>query len=282
MPVDNTESVQAELEEPATQPEQPRLIASGLSYKINTTQILDNVSLKAMPGELIGLIGPNGAGKSTLLSLLAGLSTPASGSVVLDQQPITKLKPAVRAQSIGWLEQIGHIHWPLSVSRLVSLGRFPHLSPWQKMTDSDEQAIQFALEQTDCAHLKERDATTLSGGERARVLMARVLAARPSLLLADEPVSSLDLGHQLQTMNVLRQFAQGSRSCIVVLHDLSLAARYCDRLYLMHEGCVRAEGKAATVLSNENIREVYGVDVIAGCESIPWIVPHQIVNQEPS
>lgn len=258
---------------------QPRLLASGLNYQINATPILKNVSVQAMPGELVGLIGPNGAGKSTLLSILAGLSIPASGTVMLDQQAITKLKPAIRAQSIGWLEQIGHIHWPLSVHRLVSLGRFPHLSPWQKMSESDEQAIQQALEQTDCEHLSERDATTLSGGERARVLMARVLAARPSLLLADEPVSALDLGHQLQTMDVLRQFAQGNQACVVVLHDLSLAARYCDRLYLMHQGELKAEGTAATVLSNDNIRQVYGVDVIAGCESIPWIVPHRIVGK---
>ena len=261
---------------------QPRLSAAQLSYKIDATPIINNVSIKAMPGELIGLIGPNGAGKSTLLSLLAGLSTPATGTVMLDQQDISTLKPTTRAQSIGWLEQIGHIHWPLTVHRLVSLGRFPHMSPWQKNTNADELAIQHALDQTDSTHLQNRDATTLSGGERARVLMARVLAAQPSLLLADEPVSALDLGHQLQTMNVLRHFAQGQQACIVVLHDLSLAARYCDRLYLMHRGSVKAQGSAATVLSNENIRDVYGVEVIAGCESIPWIVPHRIVDQETS
>jgi len=260
--------------------QQARLSATELNYRIGSTDILNNVSIQAMPGELIGLIGPNGAGKSTLLSLLAGLSTPATGTVMLDNQPMAKMDAATRARSIGWLEQIGQIHWPLSVHRLVSLGRFPHLSPWQKTTDEDEQAIQLALEQTDSVHLQERDATTLSGGERARVLLARVLAAQPSLLLADEPVSSLDLGHQLQTMNVLQNFAQGNQTCIVVLHDLSLAARYCDRLYLMHHGKVKAEGDAATVLSNDNIREVYGVEVIAGCESIPWIVPHSIVEKD--
>lgn len=265
----------------ATQPntiQQPRLNASALHFSIDSAQILNDVSIQVMPGELIGLIGPNGAGKSTLLSLLAGLSTPSSGNVMLDQQPMSTLTAASRAKKIGWLEQIGHIHWPLSVRRLVSLGRFPHLSPWQKTSDKDEQAIQTALEQTNSTHLQDRDAMTLSGGERARVLLARVLAAQPSLLLADEPVSSLDLAHQLQTMNVLRQFAQENQSCIVVLHDLSLAARYCDRLYLMHQGRVMAEGNAAAVLSNDNIREVYGVEVIAGCESIPWIVPHKIVD----
>lgn len=257
----------------------PRLSASSLSYRIASKDILQNVSMHAMPGELIGLIGPNGAGKSTLLSMLAGLSLPDAGTVSLDQQPLAKLNASTRAKSIGWLEQIGQIHWPLSVHRLVSLGRFPHLSPWQKTNDTDEQAIQKALEQTDSLALQDRDATTLSGGERARVLLARVLAAEPSLLLADEPVSALDLGHQLQTMDVLRRFAQGNQSCIVVLHDLSLAARYCDRLYLMHEGQITAEGNAAIVLSNDNIRDVYGVEVIAGCESVPWIVPHKLVDR---
>lgn len=264
-----------QLQQPKTS---PRLIAEHLSYKINTSAILSDVSMHAMPGELVGLIGPNGAGKSTLLSLLAGLTKCKSGSISVDGQLIDQMNVSTRAQTISWLEQIGEIHWPLTVHRLVSLGRFPHLSTWQKFSEVDEAAIQNALIQTDSVHLQDRDAMTLSGGERARVLMARVLAAEPSLLLADEPVSSLDLGHQLQTMDVLRKFASDNRTCIVVLHDLSLAARYCDRLYLLDKGILKAEGDAATVLSNDNIRDVYGVEVIAGCDSIPWIVPHKLVD----
>lgn len=255
---------------------EPRLSASKLHYSVADSLIVENVSMHAMPGELIGLIGPNGAGKSTLLSQLAGITKPDNGHVSLDGHALASMNNTVRAQSIGWLEQIGQINWPLSVKRLVSLGRYPHRASWQQLSEKDEIAIEQALEQTDCLHLQDRDATTLSGGERARVLMARVLAAQPTLLLADEPVSSLDLGHQLQTMNVLRQFASGNNACIVVLHDLSLAARYCDRLYLMHKGRVMAEGSAATVLSNTNIRDVYGVEVIAGCDTVPWIVPHKL------
>lgn len=233
-----------------------------------------------MPGELVGLIGPNGAGKSTLLSLLAGLATCTAGSISVDGKLIDDFNTAARAQTIGWLEQIGEVHWPLPVHRLVSLGRYPHLSTWQKFSEEDERAVQQALQQTDSTHLQDRDAMTLSGGERARVLMARVLAAEPSLLLADEPVSSLDLGHQLQTMDVLRKFATGTQACIVVLHDLSLAARYCDRLYMLDNGVLKAEGNAASVLNNDTIREVYGVDVIAGYDVIPWIVPHRLVSKE--
>jgi len=257
----------------------PRLVGTNLSYRINQTDILKNVSIRAMPGELVGLIGPNGAGKSTLLSLLAGLATCSAGSISVDGEFIDEFNTAKRAQTIGWLEQIGEIHWPLSVHRLVSLGRYPHLTTWQKFNQADELAVQQALEQTDSAHLQDRDAMTLSGGERARVLMARALAAEPSLLLADEPVSSLDLGHQLQTMDVLRNFASGTRACIVVLHDLSLAARYCDRLYMLDNGELKAEGNAASVLSNNNIRDVYGVDVITGCDVVPWIIPHRLVGK---
>jgi len=256
-----------------------RLTGTNISYRINKVDILKSVSIRAMPGELVGLIGPNGAGKSTLLSLLAGLATSTAGSISIDGNQINDLSATTRAQTIGWVEQMGEIHWPLSVRRLVSLGRFPHLTPWQKFSENDELAVHRALEQTDSIHLIDRDAMTLSGGERARVLMARALAAEPTLLLADEPVSSLDLGHQLQTMDVLRHFASGNQTCIVVLHDLSLAARYCDQLYLLDQGEVKAEGNAATVLSNNNIRETYGVDVITGCDDIPWIVPHRLVKQ---
>jgi len=261
---------------------QARLEADQLNVSIGSATILNNVSMQAMPGEMVGLIGPNGAGKSTLLSLLAGLNQPDSGSVSLDGADITSIDASSRARSIGWLAQMGEIHWPLSVHRLVSLGRYPHLSAWQKLNSDDERAIEHALHLTDSTHLANRDATTLSGGERARVLMARILAAKPSLLLADEPVSSLDLGHQIQTMDMLRRFATETQACIVVLHDLSLACRYCDRLYLMDKGRVRAHGEAATVLSKENIREVYGVEVIAGCDTVPWIVPHKLAANLPN
>jgi len=234
------------------------------------------VSVDIGHGELIGLIGPNGAGKSTLLSLIAGLSTPSEGDVFIGSQPIHDINIEDRARRIGWLEQIGEIHWPLTVHRLVALGRFPHQQAWQKITEEDKQAIDNALTITDAFHLAERDVTTLSGGERARVLMARVLAAEPEILLADEPVSALDLGHQLQTMDVLRRFANKEKSCVVVLHDLSLAARYCDRLYLLNNGKVHASGSVATVLSEENISDVYGVSVIRGQDDIPWIVPHSL------
>ncbi len=235
--------------------------------------LVNQVSLDVHNGELVGLIGPNGAGKSTLLNLLAGLEACDAGDVRLDGEDITAMGGVRRSRLLAWVAQSGPVNWPLTVERIITLGRRPHMGPWQRLTDDDNRAIEAAIVATDCESLRLQDATTLSGGERTRMLLARALAAQPRLLLADEPVAALDLKHQLQTMTVLREFARDDRACLVVLHDLSLAARYCDRLYLMHEGQVVAEGVPSIVLNAKNLREVYGVEVEFGDGDIPSIVP---------
>ena len=235
--------------------------------------LVDQVSLDVHKGELVGLIGPNGAGKSTLLNLLAGLEACDAGDVRLDGEDITAMGGVRRSRLLAWVAQSGPVNWPLTVERIITLGRRPHMGPWQRLTDDDNRAIEAAIVATDCESLRLQDATTLSGGERTRMLLARALAAQPRLLLADEPVAALDLKHQLQTMTVLREFARDDRACLVVLHDLSLAARYCDRLYLMHEGQVVAQGEPSIVLNAKNLREVYGVEVKFGEGDIPSIVP---------
>lgn len=253
------------------------LSAQQVSLQRNGRRILTDVGLDLHPGEIVGLVGPNGAGKSTLLQILAGLIKPDAGSVMLGEQSLLKLPAAERSRQLAWLEQNGQVNWPLSVERLIALGRLPHLAGWQRPGEADAAAIEQAMTDTDILHLRERDTTTLSGGERSRVLMARALAAQPQILLADEPIAALDLGHQLQTMELLRRFASGERACVVVLHDLSLAARYCERLYLLHEGRLVTEGQAAQVLSADNLRQVYGVECAVGCEEVPWIVPLRAV-----
>jgi len=211
--------------------------------------LVDQVDLHVHEGELVGLIGPNGAGKSTLLNLLAGLVDSDNGDVILDGENIASMNASRRSQLLAWVAQSGPVNWPLSVERIITLGRRPHMGPFQRLTVEDKQAIETAIAATDCEALRDQDATTLSGGERTRMLLARALASQPRVLLADEPVAALDLKHQLQTMKVLRNFASDNRACVVVLHDLSLAARYCDRLYLMHEGKMVAQGTAAEVLN---------------------------------
>lgn len=245
------------------------LVADSVSIVRSGKKLVDSVSLALNAGELVGLIGPNGAGKSTLLNALAGLSACDEGTVSLDGTDINRIAVAKRSRTLAWVAQSGPVNWPLSVERIVTLGRRPHLGAWQKLSEQDIRAIDAAIAATDCEALRHQDATTLSGGERTRMLLARALATEPKILLADEPVAALDLKHQLQTMNVLRNFSTGDRSCLVVLHDLSLAARYCDRLYLMQQGKLVADGNIDEVLSAENLRHVYGVEVERGRGELP-------------
>lgn len=254
-----------------------RVEVQNLSIRRSNRAIVDTLSFDVRAGEVLGLIGPNGAGKSTVLAAMAGIDKYDSGNILLDNRSITSYSASERAQCLGWIEQSGIVHWPLSVERLVMLGRIPHLPPWSKTTQADHAAVESALAKADCLSLRTRQVPTLSGGERARVLLARALAATPTLLFADEPVSALDLGHQLQTMQLLRDYASEERAAVVVMHDLSLAARYCHRLVLMHEGKLVATGEPAAVLSHRNIADVYGVSVVTGCDSVPWVVPEHLL-----
>ena len=249
------------------------LTCQSVSLTLGNKQLVNNASLHIGGNELVGLIGPNGAGKSTLLQMLAGLIKCDTGTVLLNQRDIHTINLQERSRSLAWVEQNGAVNWPLTVERIISLGRRPHLGTWQKPGDDDHQAIEQAIIDTDCAGIRHQDATTLSGGERTRLLLARALAAQPDVLLADEPVAALDLKQQLQAMHVLENFSSADRTCLVVLHDLSLAARFCNRLYLMHEGAIVAEGTPAMVLTETNLKTVYGVEVQMGGSDHPWIVP---------
>jgi len=250
-----------------------RLSASLVNIHKDETHIVKDVSLSVNANELVGLIGPNGAGKSTLLSALCGIDDIASGSISLDGSELRRLSIKEKASRMGWVEQQGSVHWPVSVERLVMLGRIPHLPAWGKPQDSDIEAVESAMLAADVLYLRNQVVTTLSGGEKSRALLARALAAQPTLLFADEPVSALDLGHQLQTMQLLRDYADKNKAAVVVLHDLSLAARYCDKLYMMNEGRIVASGDVSTVLTAENLERVYGVTVMKGFDEVPWIVP---------
>lgn len=231
--------------------------------------ILDDIKVHVAAGELVGLIGPNGAGKSTLLSTLAGLNAPDMGQVYLHNKPIDEYSANQRAQELGWMEQLSSAHWPVSVKYLVMLGRIPYLSRWQSPTNEDHALVETIMKATDCWSFQDQSVTTLSGGELTRVMLARTLASEPSVLLADEPTAALDIGHQLQIMDLLRNFCNDNRACVVVLHDLSLAARYCDRLYLMNNTRMVAHGLPMDVLSQDNVRSVYGVEIAVGDGEIP-------------
>lgn len=232
----------------------------GVSYGLDS--VLEHISFEAKGGTLIGLIGPNGAGKTTLIKGLANLLSLASGSILVDGKPLPAWNREALARRVGYLSQSRTVHWPVTVERLVSLGRLPHRSPWDGLSDADQRAIQQAMELTDVEALSARTATTLSGGELARALLARVLAGDPQIVLADEPASGLDPGHRLQVMNSLQQLARGGRLVIAVLHDLTLASRFCDRLILLQHGRVAADGAPGAVLTRERLDRVYGVNAV--------------------
>lgn len=236
-----------------------------LSVHLGKRPVLDGISATLDPGHLIGVIGPNGAGKSTLVRAILGLTKIASGSVRIDD--LTALPPRDLARRIAYLPQGQTLHWPLSVERLVALGRLPHLAPLSRMSTADETIITEALNRADITHLAKRNAIELSGGERARVLLARALAVGASALIADEPLASLDPGHQIDVMALLRREADAGGLVIAVLHDLSMAARYCDRLLLIDGGKLVADGSPAEVLTAERLATVYGIRADIICEN---------------
>ena len=245
----------------------------GIGVVLGGRSIVNGVNLSVASGELLGLLGPNGAGKSTLLRSIVQLVPVSRGEVTLAGRPLRSITAQERARKISYLAQQGPVHWPLSVERLIALGRFPHLSSWQHLTRKDQAIVDHILTETDLVQFRRRTVATLSGGERNRALLARALAVGADLLLADEPVAALDPAHQLQIMHLLRQYTESGNSVIVVMHDLSLAARYCHRLALMHEGSLVASGPAREVLRPEHLAAVYDIEAHYGPDDDYYIVP---------
>lgn len=234
------------------------LTIEGLGVRLGTRAAVRDVSAVLHPGTLIGVIGPNGAGKSTLVRAMLGL-VPATGRVLVDGKPVGRIARADLARRIAYLPQGQTLHWPLTVERLVALGRLPHLAPFSRIGAADREAIARAMVLADVGHLRDRPATELSGGERARVLLARALAVEAAGLVADEPLAALDPGHQIEVMALLRQQAQAGALVVTVLHDLTMAARHCDRLLLLHEGRLVADGPPDAVLTADRLGQVYGI-----------------------
>lgn len=231
---------------------------------VNLGARLTDVSLTLAPGEMLGVIGPNGAGKSSLLQCLAGL-LPCQGEVLLAGQPLAAMPARHRAQQLGYLPQACDSAWSLSVADIVALGRLP----WG---DQDREAMERAMTQSGVLALQGRKVDHLSGGEQARVWLARVLAGQPRVLLADEPIASLDLYHQRRVMDVLRRYAHAERAVVLALHDLSLAARYCDQLCLLDQGRVHALGTPAEVLTEANLSAVFRVPVHVDLSASPPVI----------
>ncbi len=247
----------------------------GVSVRYDDTIAVSGVNLDLVSGQLVGLIGPNGAGKTSLLRTCAGLVAPSAGEVMLGGKSLAAWSRMERARALGYLAQDRAVQWPLSVARVVALGRLPHLGPWDEIAAADAEIIAQALVAADVALLADRPVTNLSGGELTRVLIARVLAGTPKVLLADEPISGLDPAHRLQVLEIFRKLARDGRTVVVVLHDLTLAARFCDRLVLMDRGAIVADGTPREVLTHETMSRYYGVSANITSQSgelmvVPW------------
>lgn len=242
-----------------------------VSLSLADVPVLKEISFALEDGEFVGLIGPNGAGKSSLLRVLAGLNPPDAGQVLFTTSvgPISlrDLPPLQRARQLAYLAQQEKPVWPLAVRHLVGLGRAPWRGGSLARTLADEQAILKALQLTDLLPLADRPINQLSGGELQRALLARIFAGEPQLIVADEPIAALDPYHQLHIMELLREHAEQKKTVIAALHDLSLAARFCHRLILLHQGRVVADGEPMHVLTPENLRGVYGIDAHVDCRA---------------
>lgn len=215
--------------------------------------VVDRVTLNVNAGEFVGLIGPNGAGKTTLMRAALGLLPATGGS------SLASMSGPERARHVSWLPQDRRIAWPVTVETIVSLGRIPYEQKGRTATGDDQKAIEQALTRLDLQPLRHRKATELSGGEQARVLIARLLAQSTALNFADEPIAGLDPAYQLSTMEIFRRLSAGGSAVVASLHDLALAARFCTRLVLLHQGRVVADGPADAVLTPENIGRVFGI-----------------------
>jgi iron complex transport system ATP-binding protein len=245
-----------------------------LRVRLGRREVLRGLSATLRPGALVGVIGPNGAGKSTLVRAMLGLVPAAGGTVSVDGEPLSTLQPRDLARRIAYLPQGQTLHWPLTVERLVALGRLPHLGPMSRISAADERAVQEAMARADVTDLAGRVATELSGGERARAMLARALAVCAPALVVDEPLASLDPGHQIDVMDLLAREAHDGKLVVAVLHDLTMAARYCDRLLLVNGGELVADGTPQEVLTAERLRAVYGVTShvdMAG--PLPFVIP---------
>lgn len=250
----------------------PMLDVRDVSVSFGQRRVVSDVNLSVEAGSFVAVVGPNGAGKTTLLRGIAGLVV-SSGSVMIDGRSLASLSLKARAERIAYLPQ-GHVfHWPMAVSEIVALGRLPR-GAGADLSAVDRAAVAKAMAETGTTVYANRAVTTLSGGERARVAVARVLATEAPIILADEPTASLDPHYQLAVIDMLRRHARSFGIVVAVLHDLGLAARYADRIVVIDGGRVAADGTPRDVLTAARLSETFGVSAeIVEVKGAPVVVP---------
>lgn len=245
----------------ASDPSREGLRFASLGVELGGRPILGGVDFGVSPGEIVGLVGRNGVGKTTLLRLANGTIAPSMGRILLGGEPITEFSRRRLARSLALVPQDLHVPFPFRVGELVLMGRAPHQPLVGLESERDVELAMQALERLGIADLVNRGITTLSGGERQMVLFARALVQEPQVLLLDEPTAFLDLRHRVEVLREVRAFASAGGAALVVSHDLSLAARSCDRIVLLEPGRVAAVGRPDEVLTPENLRGAFDIDV---------------------
>jgi iron complex transport system ATP-binding protein len=250
----------------------------GLRVALGAREVLSGLDVSAHAGEVTAVIGPNGAGKTTLLRAIAGLLRPSAGTVAVDGRAVPDWQPQALARALAYLPQDRVVHWALSARAVVALGRLPYRPMGAGESAADTDAIAAALTAVDATHLAARPVLEMSGGERARILVARALAQEPRVLLADEPAAGLDPAHQLTLFHHFTRLAEQGRTIVVALHDLSLAARFCHRIVLMHKGRAVASGSPADVLTDEHLAAVYGIRArFATLDGVPIVLATDVL-----
>lgn len=251
--------------------------ATGLTFGFTDEPVLEGVDLAVEPGELVGLIGPNGAGKTTLLRLVSGVLEPEAGRIDLDGEAVTDLSPAAIGQRVAVVPQQTELSFDFSVRDVITMGRHPYQGRFERLRRADRTLVDRAMAETETTHLADRPFTAISGGERKRVLIARAIAQDTPALLVDEPTASLDINHQIAVFELLRERLGDDQAILAAVHDLNLAARYCDRLVLLADGAVRAMGAPTEVLDPQQLRDAYGISTTVVDNPVtgtPLVVAH--------
>ncbi|AGB32115.1 ABC transporter-related protein [Natrinema pellirubrum DSM 15624] len=232
------------------------------SLSFGDLEVLEDISLTIEPGEFVGFVGPNGAGKTTLLRLISGALEPDSGSIEVDGTDVHGLSSRASSRLVSVVPQDTTLSFSFPVRDVVEMGRHPHRSRFSSATPDDRAAVERALERTRTAELADRPIDEVSGGQRQRVVLARAIAQETPVMLLDEPTASLDVNHQVETLELVRELVEGGRTVVAAIHDLELAARYCDRLVLLADGQVAADGPPSSVLTREALADSFDANAV--------------------
>ena len=233
------------------------LKVENIEYKTKQTKILRGVSLQVHPGEFVGVIGPNGSGKSTLLKNIYRMLTPTSGEILLDGKSLIKMSNRKMAERLAVVAQESEANFDFTVGEVVQMGRYPRKKMMEAANDEDREIVKQSLGMVSMDEFLERSFLTLSGGEKQRVLIARALAQETEMIILDEPTNHLDIGSQIKTLSLLKN---SGKTVLTALHDLSLAARFCDRVYVLKAGKNLCDGQPEMLISSELVKELYQIE----------------------